>query len=328
PALTEERDRLANELASLTEQQAETSTALGFFSADDQTAPSGDLAAQAAAAAALLSDLRGQNDDLNARLAAVQDDQRAVAAELADNKAALADLEQERDALQAAAAERDQFEAQLATLSEERDGLEARIAELEQLEQQLAALAEERDALESEVANTRQLEAQLAALTRERNTLQADLDAAAREASASDLQPLVGELEGARLEGSRLVLPSALLFASGSAEISQGGAALLAELAPDLANLIDQSGETVMLRIDGHTDPVPMGPGGPYADNWELSAERALSVLRFMSEQGVPAERMLAAGFGDTQPTVPIAGESQADKLARDRRIEISVVER
>ena len=60
-----------------------------------------------------------------------------------------------------------------------------------------------------------------------------------------------------------------------------------------------------VLRVDGHTDNVPLSGTGRYRDNWELSSARATSVVKFLIENGVPANRLVAAGFGEFQPLDP-----------------------
>jgi chemotaxis protein MotB len=81
-----------------------------------------------------------------------------------------------------------------------------------------------------------------------------------------------------------------------------------------------------ILRVDGHTDKDPIARGGRYADNWELSQARALSVIRYLVErENVPPARLAAAGFGEFQPLN--TGDSP-EALARNRRIEFKFTER
>jgi chemotaxis protein MotB len=81
-----------------------------------------------------------------------------------------------------------------------------------------------------------------------------------------------------------------------------------------------------VLRVDGHTDRTPVSSTSPFADNWELSEARALSVVRYMvEEQGLPPDRLAATGFGEYQPVDP--GDSP-EALARNRRIELKFTER
>lgn len=81
-----------------------------------------------------------------------------------------------------------------------------------------------------------------------------------------------------------------------------------------------------ILRVDGHTDNLPLGPGAEWRDNWALSQARALSVVRFMTDVlGFPPERLAATGFGEYRP-VDTANTPQA--RARNRRIELKLTER
>ena len=80
-----------------------------------------------------------------------------------------------------------------------------------------------------------------------------------------------------------------------------------------------------VLRVDGHTDNVPLSGLGVFKDNWELSQARALSVVRYMSEElGVPSSRLAATGFGEHQP-FDQANTNEA--RAKNRRIEIKLTE-
>jgi chemotaxis protein MotB len=81
-----------------------------------------------------------------------------------------------------------------------------------------------------------------------------------------------------------------------------------------------------IIRVDGHTDNQPLGVGGVFADNWELSQARALSVVRFLVERlGIPPNRVSANGFGEFQPVNPA---NTAEARAQNRRIELKLTER
>ena len=81
-----------------------------------------------------------------------------------------------------------------------------------------------------------------------------------------------------------------------------------------------------MIQVDGHTDNQPLSGFGEFADNWELSQARALSVVRFMSESlGVPPVRLSANGFGEYQP---IDTADTPEARAKNRRIELKLTER
>ncbi len=79
------------------------------------------------------------------------------------------------------------------------------------------------------------------------------------------------------------------------------------------------------MRVDGHTDNRPLSGAGRYRDNWELSSARATSVVKFLIENGVPANRLVAAGFGEYQPLDPADTEEARN---RNRRIELKLTER
>jgi chemotaxis protein MotB len=79
-----------------------------------------------------------------------------------------------------------------------------------------------------------------------------------------------------------------------------------------------------VMRVDGHTDIHPIATP-QFPSNWELSSERAISVVRYLMNQGVPANRLVAAGFGEFQP---IDAGTSDDALARNRRIELKLTER
>ena len=79
-----------------------------------------------------------------------------------------------------------------------------------------------------------------------------------------------------------------------------------------------------VMRVDGHTDIKPIATP-QFPSNWELSSARAISVVRYLMSQGVPANRLVAAGFGEFQPID--TGDSD-EALAKNRRIELKLTER
>jgi chemotaxis protein MotB len=129
-----------------------------------------------------------------------------------------------------------------------------------------------------------------------------------------------------RVEGDRFVFQAELLFASGSAQLGADGVRHLSRLATTLKALSSKIPAEIdwILRIDGHTDRVPV-TSGRFASNWELSTARAVSVVRFLSSQGIPQKHMAAAGFSKFHPLNP------ADTPAayrKNRRIEIKLTSR
>ena len=95
------------------------------------------------------------------------------------------------------------------------------------------------------------------------------------------------------------IVADAVLFDAEQAVLRPEGKAILDAVAPTLTGLPN------VLRVEGHANHLPVTPGGPWPSNWELSAYRATTVLRYLAGDGVPEPRMSAAGYGSTQPLVP-----------------------
>ncbi|MCG5240378.1 peptidoglycan -binding protein [Azospirillum doebereinerae] len=135
----------------------------------------------------------------------------------------------------------------------------------------------------------------------------------------------LGTRPDVRVVGDRFVFQSELLFPSGSATLEEAGKQRLA----DLARTLIEVGKAIppdiswVLRVDGHTDVRPVRLQFP--SNWELSSARAISVVKYLIDQGIPAERLAAAGFGEFQP-LDNGGTEEA--MARNRRIEIKLDQR
>jgi chemotaxis protein MotB len=126
--------------------------------------------------------------------------------------------------------------------------------------------------------------------------------------------------------GDRFVFQSEVLFAQGQAEIGLDGQEQLAKLAVALADIADKIPSDInwVLQVDGHTDDVPIR-AGRYADNWDLSTERSLSVVRYLNQQGLPANRLAAAGYGEYQP---LDSANSDDARRKNRRIELKITQR
>jgi chemotaxis protein MotB len=129
-----------------------------------------------------------------------------------------------------------------------------------------------------------------------------------------------------QIVGDRFVFQSEVLFAPGQADIGPTGQSQLAQLAVALADIAAKIPDDInwVLQVDGHTDNLPVR-AGRYTDNWDLSTERALSVVRFLVLQGVPAKRLAATGYGEFQPLTN--GDSVADRRL-NRRIELKITQR
>ncbi|MTT51284.1 OmpA family protein [Alcanivorax sp. VBW004] len=122
----------------------------------------------------------------------------------------------------------------------------------------------------------------------------------------------------------RIGISGSVLFQLNSDQLQPEGEALLSDLVKPLQVFLSQHDD--MLMVSGFTDDLPINRGnGRYADNWGLSAQRALTVTRTLIEQGMPADQVFAAAFGDNQPVAP---NDDADSRARNRRVELTTVPR
>jgi len=137
------------------------------------------------------------------------------------------------------------------------------------------------------------------------------------------LKQILGENPAIAVRGDRFVFQAELLFASGSATLGDAGKEHLAALAQTLIMVAKKIPDDInwILRIDGHSDKVPIN-NEFFSSNWELSTARALSVVQFLSGQGIPEKRMAAAGFSKYHPIDPA---DTKEAYRKNRRIEIKL---
>ncbi|MGC1347839.1 MAG: peptidoglycan -binding protein [Methyloceanibacter sp.] len=207
------------------------------------------------------------------------------------------------------------------------------LAKVEILNQQLAALrlqlAALQEALDASEAKDKESQVKIADLGQRLNVaLAKKVQELARY--RSDFFGKLREVLGARADfqvvGDRFVFPADVLFDSGSADLKPEAMPQIDKLADALKQLEMQIPLDIawVLRIDGHTDIKPI-TNPTFPSNWELSSARAISVVRYLIDQGIPPNRLVAAGFGEFQPLDP--GDSD-DALRKNRRIELKLTER
>jgi chemotaxis protein MotB len=142
------------------------------------------------------------------------------------------------------------------------------------------------------------------------------------------LRDLLGTQEGVRIEGDRFVFSSEVLFPPGGAQLSPLGEGEIAKIAAILRRIADEIPPEIdwVIRVDGHTDNVPLSGLGEFSDNWELSQARALSVVKYMANfLAIPPSRLAANGFGQYQP---INRADTPEARAQNRRIELKFTEK
>ena len=315
-----------------------------------------------AAAQAAKAELERQFGELNpeelkAQLEAALAERTAAEAEaleqrtLAEERAALLAVARDTLSDEQAISEKAQRETallnqQMAALREQLGGLQALLDDYQErnaaadiriqtLGQDLnAALAraasEERRRRLLEEAERARLEAEAEALSGQNEELAAQAEDLQRYRSEffGRLRDVLGDEEGVRIEGDRFVFSSEVLFDTGSAVLSPVGQQEVAKVAAILRSVAAEIPEGLnwVIRVDGHTDNVPLAGSGRYRDNWELSQGRALSVVRYMVDAlGIPPNRLAANGFGEFQPVDPA---NTPEARAQNRRIELKLTER
>lgn len=205
----------------------------------------------------------------------------------------------------------DASQVQLQNLGSELNAALARVA------------AEERKRRELEEAERKRLEVEALALQEQTKDLERY-----RSEFFGRLRDVLGRQDGVRIEGDRFVFSSEVLFPPGRAALSPEGRGEVAKVASILLAVADDIPDGIdwIIRVDGHTDNVPLSGLGEFADNWELSQARALSVVKYMVNfLGIQPTRLAANGFGQFQP---VNLEDSDEARAQNRRIELKFTEK
>lgn len=140
------------------------------------------------------------------------------------------------------------------------------------------------------------------------------------------LREVLGNRSDIQIVGDRFVVPSELLFAVGTDELTPAASARLDQLASTLNEVTTQIPREIdwVLRIDGHTDKRPIRTAR-FPSNWELSTARAIAIVKHLVVSGIPAHRLAANGFGEFRPLDTAENEGA---YAVNRRIEIQLTNR
>lgn len=243
---------------------------------------------------------------------------------LAEKEAASAEDQRTLALLNAQIAE---LRVQLGSLQAVLDASEARDAESQT---QIQSLGDRLNAALAQVASEQRRRAELEEAERKRLEAEAKELESYRSEFFGKLRQILGDREGGVriVGGDRFVFSSEVLFEPAKVELAEAGRAQIARVATLLSEVADQIPPEVdwIIRVDGHTDNIPLAGTGEYANNWELSQGRALSVVTYMTEElGFPPERLAATGFGEFQPVNPA---DTPEARAQNRRIELKLTER
>lgn len=290
----------------------------------------------------VLNRLNSQISELTNLLALEKDAGQGLQDQLLDIQASLEVAETEKTRLQAlleagsgkgAEAETKLGEAEK-SVEFERQISQRALAQVELLNQQISALRKQIGALEealnaseardkesgAKIADLgKRLNVALAQRVQELNRYRSDFFGRLRE--------ILSDRENIRIVGDRFVFQSEVLFPSGAAEINEAGKGEMLKLANAIIELAREIPPEInwVLRVDGHTDNVALSGAGKYADNWELSSGRSTAVVKYLIANSVPADRLVAAGFGEFQP-IDTADTDEA--RAKNRRIELKLTEK
>ena len=319
------RERVGELSARLESSESEVEQLQSRLAAADETIEisQGQIEAQVSE----LTILRDLRDQLRREVAALEQRIEAALAERSATEEELAEQRRLTEETRAALDEKDTLLAEQVELTEDAQ------AQVVLLNQQLAALRRQlarlNAALEASEALNADQRAQIINLGERLNAaLATKVQELARYRSEffGRLREILGERDDIRIVGDRFVFQSEVLFETAEAEIGEEGKAQLANLAEALIEIAAEIPEDIdwILRVDGHTDKRPIRTP-EFQSNWELSTARALSVVTFLIDQGIPPNRLAATGFGEHQP---IADEETPEALARNRRIELKLTER
>lgn len=287
-----------------------------------------ELSARLEQLTAMLGGLEQEKAGLGQKLAAAEaaraadaDRLAALEQEVARRDRRIAELESRLAELEAGLGER---EAKLGASAAEIDRLNRLLGTTTSQLQRVAAALESSQA---EVDNQKLVIADLGARLNAALLQQVEQLEQYRSEFFGRLRRILGERPDVVIVGDRFVFPSELLFPSGSARLEPDGEAQLERLAATLREVAATIPPDIdwVLRVDGHTDRRPVGPGSPFRSNWELSTARAISVVEFLIGKGIPPERLVAAGFGEYRPLDPGDNETA---FRRNRRIEFKLTER
>jgi chemotaxis protein MotB len=307
----------------------------------DTTAQANAAKAQLADAQNQLAEMKKQIADLDRTVSVGKDTLQARLSDLAtltNQSRALAALRDElekqaQDAAARAMTEQQRREAVQAQLGDEKklgDSARAQIAllnqQIDQLKGQLSSIASSLDVTQQ---LSKEKDVQIADLGQKLNlALAAKVEELQQYRSEffGKLRTVLANRSGITVVGDRFVFQSEVLFPVGSAELTQAGVAQMTTLAVTIKDIASEIPSDLhwVLRVDGHTDPQPV-KGGQFASNWELSAQRAITVVKLLIADGVPADHLAATAFGEYQPFGP--GDTQ-DAYAKDRRIELRLTDR
>lgn len=140
------------------------------------------------------------------------------------------------------------------------------------------------------------------------------------------IKEALGDRKDIKVEGDRFIFPSEIFFESGSDVIQAEGIKKLSDIAKSLNEISEKIPSKIdwVLRIDGHTDKIPIN-NEKFNSNWHLSSSRAINIVKLLIENGISPNRLVAAGFGEHSPLI---SQESEEAYKKNRRIEIKLTRR
>lgn len=260
-------------------------------------------------------DLRGKKAQLEAHMKQVQDETSVIRNRLTESEGKLSGLVGERDA---AKREMDKAFQETSSLKVQ---LSDMVKQIEDLNKKLSLLTADLATAKSSITDKEIKIKDLDAKLKKKMLQKVEELSEYRSEFFGRLKKALGNRSDIKIVGDRFVFQSEVFFQSASADLQDSGKEQLSKLAETLKQIATTIPKDInwILSVVGHTDKRPIN-SPQFRSNWELSAARAISVVKFLVEQGIPPERLSATGYGEYQPTDP--GNDDA-ALSRNRRIEI-----
>ena len=140
------------------------------------------------------------------------------------------------------------------------------------------------------------------------------------------IKEALGDRKDIKVEGDRFIFPSEIFFESGSDVVQAEGIKKLSDIAKSLNEISEKIPSKIdwVLRIDGHTDKIPIY-NEKFNSNWHLSSSRAINIVKLLIENGISPNRLVAAGFGEHSPLI---SQENEEAYKKNRRIEIKLTRR
>jgi chemotaxis protein MotB len=264
--------------------------------------------------------LKGQKSQLEARVKQVEDEAVSMRNRLTESEGKLGGLVGERDA-----AKREMERA-----FQETTGLKVQLSDMvrqiEELNKKLALLTADLQTAQTSVSEKEIKIKDLDAKLKRKMLEKVEELSEYRSEFFGRLKKALGNRPDIKVVGDRFVFQSEVFFLTASADLQESGKEQLAKLADTLKELAKTIPKDInwVLNVVGHTDKRPINMP-LFRSNWELSSARAISVVKFLVEQGIPPERLSATGYGEYQP---LDNGNTEEALSRNRRIELKFTPR